>query len=104
MLNPVFALWKSQMKRRTSILAIAVGLILISSLAYAAKKKEQAKAVAPATDTTSEEEALKAELLNSSEDQRKALRNIDETDPRKIIPIPVYKKINDQITARQPKK
>jgi len=105
MFNAVFALWKSQMKRRiTSIFTIAIGLILIGSLAYAAKKKEQAKAVAPATDATSEEEALKTELLSSSDDQQKALPSIDKTDPKKIIPITEHMKLNDQVIARQPKK
>jgi len=60
------------MKRiSTPILTITVGLILISSLAYAAKKKEQAKTIARPADAISEEKALKAELLDATEGQKK---------------------------------
>jgi len=66
------------MKRRiTPILTITVGLILFSSLAYAAKKKEQAKAVVRTPDEISEEIALKAELLDATEGQQKNLSIID---------------------------
>ena len=60
------------MKRiSTPILTITLALVLISSLAYAAKKKDQAKAVSRTADAISEEKALKAELLDATEGQKK---------------------------------
>jgi hypothetical protein len=68
------------MKRiSTPILTVTLGLILISSLAYAAKKKEQSKSVVRTPDTISEEKALKAELLDATEGQQNNLAVIENS-------------------------
>ena len=57
------------MKRRlTPILAVTVGLVLISGLAYAVEKKRHAKPVDRTPETMTEEEAFRAELLDSTEE------------------------------------
>lgn len=72
------------MKRRlTPIVTISIALILVGSLAYAADRRKHAKPADKPADRISEEEALKAELLDSAEDQDKKLR--DSGDAGKII-------------------
>ena len=66
------------MKRKVApFLTFTIALILISSLAYAAKKNEQAKAITRTADTISEETALKAELLDATEGKKNCLPSID---------------------------
>ena len=68
------------MKRRlTPILAIGIMVLLIGSLAYAADRKKRTKLVERTPDTITEEEALKAELLDALEDQQKISK--DTADP-----------------------
>ena len=90
------------MKRRVApILTFTIAIVLAGSLAYAAKKKIQAKSV-PRTPETSEEEALKVELLNATEDPENKLPGIGESS-KTIAPATGYENIKDRI-ARQPRK
>ena len=86
------------MKRRLpKILAISIALILIGSLAYAQKKKEQAKSM-PDSQEISEEEALKKELLGATEERQKKVPSIDETRKETAEEVKV------EIIAKPPKK
>ena len=88
------------MKRRfLPIIPITVGLILISGLVYAMEKKKQTKPVGLVPETMTEEEALKAELLEATEDPKNKLPGIGDASSRKIV----SEKTRNQI-ARQPKK
>ena len=59
------------MKRRlTPILAVTVALVLFSGLAYAVEKKRHAKPVDRTRGTMTEEEAFRAELLDSTEEHQ----------------------------------
>lgn len=85
------------MKRRlTPILTVTIGLILVSGLAYAAKKKGQANAAADTTEIT-EEEALKAELLETIGEQQEKKPAIDEANRN------ASEEVNGRIRAKQPK-
>ena len=60
-----------------TILTITVALVLVGSFAYAAEKKKQAKPVVHAPETaTSEEEALKAELLAGIEEHEEKIEGV----------------------------
>lgn len=88
------------MKRRVApILTFTIALVLVGSLAYAAKKKIQAKSV-PQTPEISEEETFKAELLNATEDREDKL---GAASSKKIVTATVYENTKDQIDT-QPKK
>lgn len=93
------------MKRRVApILTFTIALILVSGLAYAAKKKVNTRPSVRTPDPTHEEEALEAELLDATEELRKALPNIDKTNPKEIISASEDEKIKDKIITKQPKK
>ena len=53
-------------KRIVPILTFTVALVLVTGLAYAAKKKDQSKSADRSPDPTHEEEALQAELLEAT--------------------------------------
>jgi len=55
-----------------------MALVLISSLAYAVEKKKHAKSVNQAPETITEEEALKAELLDATEEHQNNKHGIDD--------------------------
>ena len=83
------------MKRRlTPVLTVTIGLILVSGLAYAAKKKGQANAAANTTEIA-EEEALKAELLETTGEQQKKMPAIDDANKTA--------EVKGGIIAKQPK-
>jgi hypothetical protein len=86
-------------KRFLPIIPITVGLILISGLVYAMDKKKHAKPVGLMPETMTEEEALKTELLEATEDHENKLPAIGDARSKKIVP----EKTRDQI-ANQPKK
>ena len=72
------------MKRRVApILTFTIALILVSGLAYAAKKKDQARPADRTPDPIHEEEALKAELLDATEEHQRKLPDISDT--KKIV-------------------
>jgi len=85
------------MKRRlTPILAVTFAVVLVSSITYAATKKKEAKSV-PRPSEISEEEALKAELLEATEENEIKVPTFDDTkksDAEEFIA---------QIIAPQPK-
>jgi hypothetical protein len=89
--------------RIAPILTFTIALILVSSLAYAAKKKV-AKPSDLTPDTLSEEEAFKTELLNATEDRENKLPGIGDTSSKKSVPATGYEKTNGKIIAKQPKK
>jgi hypothetical protein len=85
------------MKRRlTPVLTVTIGLILVSGLAYAAKKKGQAKE-AVETSVISEEDALKAELLETTGEQQKKMPAIDDANKN------ASEEVKGRIIAKQPK-
>lgn len=94
-----FGMKEIQMKRRLApIITMTAALILISSLTYAAvKKKEKAKSDVRAPEVT-EEETLKAELLEGTGEQQKKLTGTDNSrkNPAEAVP--------SQKIARQRKK
>ncbi len=60
------------MKKRTvTVITFALALVLVSSVAYAAKKKDKSRPVEPSQDQA-QEEALKAELLEAVGEQTTA--------------------------------
>lgn len=72
------------MKRRiTPILAVTLALVLFSGLAYAVEKKRQAKPVDRTPETMTEEEALKAELLDATEEHHDKRPGLDDTGAKK---------------------
>ena len=72
------------MKKRLALnFTIGIVVILIGSLVYAADRRKQAKLLEPATDTVSEEQALKAELLDALKDNEKKLP--DTAAPVKVV-------------------
>ena len=74
------------MKRRlTPILAVTIGLVLLSGLAYAAEKKRQAKPVNRTPETMTEEEALKAELLDATEEHHDKRPGIEDARVKKSV-------------------
>jgi len=73
------------MKRRlTPILAVTLGLVLISGLAYAVEKKRHAKPVDRTSETT-EEEALKAELLDTMEEHQEKRPGTEDARVKKSV-------------------
>lgn len=87
------------MKRRfLPIVPITVGLILISGLVYAMEKKKHSKPMGLTPETMTEEEALKAELLEATEDPKNKLPGINDASSKKVVP----EKTGDKI-AKQPK-
>jgi len=90
------------MKRRVApILTFTLALILISSIAYASKKKDPVKSSDLIPDKLSEEEALKAELLNATEDHENKSPGIGIGSSKKIVP--AKENFEDQV-ATQPEK
>jgi hypothetical protein len=72
------------MKRKVApILTFTIGLLLVSGLAYAAKKKVQNRPTVRTPDPTHEEEALKAELLDAIEEQQ--IKSPVNSDTKKIV-------------------
>ena len=69
-----------QMKRRFTpiITTLTIALVLISSLAYAVEKKKHAKSVNRIPETITEEEALKAELLDATEEHQNKKSGLDD--------------------------
>jgi len=65
-------------KRLTTILAFTAAVVLVSSITYAATKKKEAKSL-PHPSEISEEEALKAELLGTTEENEIKVPPIDDT-------------------------
>jgi len=91
------------MKRRvTQILTFTIAIVLVGSIAYASKKKVKTKSV-PQTPETSEEEALKAELLDATEDHENKLPG-KSASTKRIIPVTGDENTKDQIIANQTKK
>jgi hypothetical protein len=91
------------MKRRIApIITFTIALILVSGLAYAAKKKV-VKSSGHIPDTQFEEETFKAELLNATEDRENMLSGIVDASSKKIVPATGYEDTKDLI-AKQPKK
>jgi len=75
------------MKRRfIPIIPITVGLILISGLVYAMEKNKRAKPVGLTPETITEEEALKAELLEATEDHENKLPGVGGASSKKVVP------------------
>ena len=67
------------MKRRVApILTFTIALILVSSVAYAAKKKVNTRPSVRTPDPTHEEEALATELLEATEEHQKKLPSIGD--------------------------
>ena len=92
------------MKRRiTPILTITVALVLLGSLAYAAKKKELSKSQDPTPEPMHEEEALKAELLEAARDREDKSHSIGDASAKKIIHASSFEKTEAQL-VKQPKK
>jgi hypothetical protein len=68
------------MKRRLlPIVTFSIALILAGSLAYAADRRKHAKPADKPADRIAEEEALRVELLDSSGDQDKKVRDAGDT-------------------------
>ena len=73
------------MKRRViPILTVTVALVLITSLACAAKKKDKEKAAGRDIDPTHEEETLQAELLEATEGREARLPATGEAGAKKV--------------------
>ena len=74
------------MKRRlTPVLTITLALVLFSGLAYAVEKKRQAKPVDRTPDAMTEEEALKAELLDATEEHHDKRPGINNAGVKKSV-------------------
>ena len=71
-------------RRLTPILAVTIGLVLISGLAYAVEKKRHAKPVDRTPETMTEEEALRAELLDTTEEHHDK-KTGDRRCPRRAL-------------------
>lgn len=57
-------------KRYVPIVTLSLAILLVGSIVYASDKKKKTKVLVPEPNEISEE-ALKAELLNTAEDQHK---------------------------------
>jgi hypothetical protein len=87
-------------KRVAPILTIAVVLVLVSGLAYAARKKDEGKpADLQADSTMHEEEALQAELLAVTETRDVKLPGLGEAG--KVINAAGIENIKDRMPAQQ---
>ncbi len=74
------------MKRRiVPLLTFTVALVLVSSIAYAAKKKAPAKPEERPQDPTHEEEALRTELLAATEGRETPGRGAGEAGIKKKV-------------------
>jgi hypothetical protein len=99
----VQTLRRPYMKRRvTTILTFTIGLILVTGIAYAAKRKDQIKPSSRTPDPTHEEEALRAELLAATGDHPVAASGSEEKGAKKIVHATSYKEDSEQIVAKQP--
>ena len=88
------------MKRRVApILTFTLALIIVSSIAYASKKKDPVKSSDLIPDKLSEEEAFKAEMLNATEDHKN--KSPGTGSSKKVVP--AKRNLEDQI-AKQPEK
>jgi hypothetical protein len=86
------------MKRRVApILTFTIALILVSGLAYAAKKKVNTRPAVRTPDPTHEEEALAAELLEATEEHKKKMPSIGDINKN------TDEVVKAQIIAKQPK-
>jgi hypothetical protein len=75
-----------QMKRRlTPILAVALTLLLFSGLACAVEKERHVKPFDRAPESMTEEEALKAELLDATEEHQDKRPGLDDTRAKKSV-------------------
>jgi hypothetical protein len=93
------------MKRRVArVLTFTIGLVLVTGIAYAAKKKVLVKPSDRTPDPTHEEEALRAELLDAAGDRSDTLPGNREGGARRIVQATGYEKEGDKIRVRQPAK
>jgi hypothetical protein len=93
------------MKRRVApILTFTIALVLVSSLAYAAKKKDLGRTVDKTREPTQEEETLTAELLEATENADDKLSSTGDDSLQEIAQATPYKKVKGMITAKQPQK
>lgn len=71
-------------KRYVPIITVTIAILLVGSIAYAADKRKQGKLMIPEPKGMSEE-ALKAELLESNDDQHKQKQDIKTDSSRKAV-------------------
>ena len=87
------------MNKRTKIVTFTLAILLVGSIAYAAEKRKQSRQVAKDFDSIPEE-ALAAELLESTEESQVKVVDIADVPPpdadKKIVKV--------QVIADQPKK
>lgn len=87
------------MNKRTKIVTFTLAILLVGSIAYAAEKRKQSRLAAKGLDSIPEE-ALAAELLESTEESQ--VKVVDIAD---VLPADADKEvINVQVIADQPKK
>jgi hypothetical protein len=93
------------MKRRVArILAITIGLVLVTGIAYAAKKKGPVKPSGRTPDPTHEEEAFRAELLDATGDHADRSPGMGGEGAKKTARATGYEEGRDRNSAKQPKK
>lgn len=68
------------MNKRTKIFTFTVAFLLVGSIVYAAEKRKQSRLVAKSLDSIPEE-ALAAELLESTEESQVKTVNIADVSP-----------------------
>ncbi len=73
------------MKKRTKIVTFTLAILLVGSIAYAAEKRRQSKLDVQESDMTSEEEALKTELLAASEVHQGKMTGTEAASPEKNV-------------------
>lgn len=72
--------------RYAPIVTLAVAILLVSGIAYAAEKKKQTRAAAQEPETVREEEAVKAELLAAVEGEKGKAPRIEEAAGKRQSP------------------
>jgi len=70
--------------RYTPIITFAFAVLLVSSIAYAADRRKQAKLAIHEPEAATEEEALKAELLAATEERQEKAPGSEAVSSRTI--------------------
>jgi hypothetical protein len=92
------------MKRRVApILTFAIALVLISGLAYAARKKDQGKMADLLSDPTHEEEALQAELLAMTENRDVKVPDVGKASAKEVTNAAIPENIKGQMPIQPDK-
>ncbi len=90
------------MKRRVApILTFTVALVLVSAIAYAAKKKDQAKSAERTPDPAHEEEALQAELLEATGEHAAKVTTVRGPGAERVIAVAAREKGKDRVRSER---